>query len=74
MERGLVSQYEAWIEELLLGLTPQNHGLAVQIANLPEHIRGFGHIKLRSVASTSARAEELLKQWRIPASGLERAA
>ncbi|MFQ5764934.1 MAG: indolepyruvate ferredoxin oxidoreductase family protein [Rhodospirillales bacterium] len=45
MERRLIAEYEAVLDELLAGLTPENHGLAVEIAELPLSIRGFGHVK-----------------------------
>ena len=48
MERTLITEYEAVIEELLAGLTPGNHGLATEIADLPMRIRGFGHVKERN--------------------------
>src|SRR5438477_6826925 len=51
MERALISEYEADIERLLAKLSPANHSLAVQIASLPDEIRGFGHIKMRNLAA-----------------------
>src|SRR5690349_3750432 len=44
MERSLITDYETDIERLLTTLSPANHSLAVQIASIPEEIRGFGHI------------------------------
>jgi hypothetical protein len=41
--------YEQTVEQLLAGLSAQNHAGAVQIASLPDEIRGFGHIKKRNV-------------------------
>ncbi len=65
-ERALARQYAATIEELLAKLTPDNHALAVEIASLPEHIRGFGHVKQRSIESTRRREAELLEAFRNP--------
>ena len=48
-ERALIREYEATVERLLARLTAQNHALAVQIASIPDEIRGFGHIKARSI-------------------------
>jgi indolepyruvate ferredoxin oxidoreductase len=59
-ERALIREYEETVEALLKNLTPQNHALAVQIASLPEEIRGFGHIKLKSVAAARKKREQLL--------------
>ncbi|GAB1384998.1 indolepyruvate ferredoxin oxidoreductase family protein [Melaminivora sp.] len=46
-ERALIVQYRACIEELLAGLTPERLPLALQIARIPEGIRGYGHVKQR---------------------------
>lgn len=59
-ERALIREYEETVETLLKKLTPQNHAVAVQIASIPEEIRGFGHIKLKSVAAARKKREQLL--------------
>jgi indolepyruvate ferredoxin oxidoreductase len=59
-ERALIREYEETVETLLKNLTPQNHAVAVQLASLPEDIRGFGHIKLKSVAAARKKREQLL--------------
>ena len=66
MERSLIAEYEQTIEELLERLSAQNHALAVQIASLPEEMRGFGHIKQRNVAAAREKRKQLLEQWRAP--------
>jgi indolepyruvate ferredoxin oxidoreductase len=67
MERRLIEEYAATIDTLASGLAPENHRLAVAIAAIPDGIRGFGHIKDKSVAEARARQAELLKAWRDPA-------
>ena len=62
-ERALIREYEETLERLLAGLTPQNHALAVQIAAIPDEIRGFGHIKARSLAPARKKREELLARY-----------
>jgi indolepyruvate ferredoxin oxidoreductase len=64
MERALITEYEQTVETLLAGLTRDNHALAVEIASLPETIRGYGHIKAKSVAAARARRDELLARYR----------
>jgi len=59
-ERALIREYEETVERLLTELSPQNHALAIQIASLPEEIRGYGHIKLKSVAAARKKQAELL--------------
>src|SRR5262249_58265083 len=47
-ERALISEYGETVERLLGTLSAGNHATAVQIASLPEEIRGYGHIKAKS--------------------------
>jgi indolepyruvate ferredoxin oxidoreductase len=62
-ERALIAEYERTVEQLLARLSPANHALAVQIASLPEEIRGFGHIKLQSVVAARKKRDELLARF-----------
>jgi len=40
--------------------------LAVEIASIPEHIRGYGHVKDAHLEKAKAREASLLAQWRNP--------
>ncbi|HEX6690708.1 MAG TPA: indolepyruvate ferredoxin oxidoreductase family protein, partial [Burkholderiales bacterium] len=60
MERALIREYEDTIARLLVDLTPQNHAVALEIASLPEEIRGYGHIKAKSVDAARKKREQLL--------------
>ncbi|MCB1739592.1 MAG: 2-oxoacid:acceptor oxidoreductase family protein, partial [Gammaproteobacteria bacterium] len=62
-ERALVREYEQLLERLCAGLNTHNHALAVEIASMPEEIRGFGHIKLQSIEQASQRREQLLDRF-----------
>jgi len=64
MERALIGEYEALIDELLAKLAPHNHGLAVELASIPEHIRGYGHVKDRHVKAAKEKQAELLNAFR----------
>ncbi|MEM7653501.1 MAG: DUF6537 domain-containing protein, partial [Pseudomonadota bacterium] len=66
MERQLVADYESVMAEVLERLSPETHGLAVALAEIPEKIRGFGHVKERHVAEAKISQEELLAQLRAP--------
>ena len=44
-ERALIGEYEALVAEILGKLAPHNHALAVELARIPELIRGYGHVK-----------------------------
>jgi indolepyruvate ferredoxin oxidoreductase len=63
-ERALIGEYRNLVEEVLGGLTAKNLALAVDIASIPEHIRGYGHIKERHIAQAQTRQDELLAAWR----------
>ncbi|MEM9627728.1 MAG: indolepyruvate ferredoxin oxidoreductase family protein [Pseudomonadota bacterium] len=69
-ERRLITHYEALIVEILTRLDHDNHALAVEIASLPEQIRGFGHVKERHLAEVDARETALLDALRRPAEAL----
>jgi indolepyruvate ferredoxin oxidoreductase len=64
MERQLIRDYEAVLDELLARLAPDNHALAVEIATLPAQIRGYGHVKERSLVKAKAREAALLVAYR----------
>jgi indolepyruvate ferredoxin oxidoreductase len=63
-ERALIAEYRADIEALLGNLREFNHATAVDIARLPEQIKGFGHVKERNLAAARSRREALQTQWR----------
>jgi indolepyruvate ferredoxin oxidoreductase len=65
-ERALIAQYRASIEEVLASLDASNHGLALEIARIPELIKGFGHVKERNLAVARDQWDGLTRQWRQP--------
>jgi len=67
LERALIVEYRACIEELLAGLTPERLALAAEIARIPEDIRGYGHVKERHLKAARAKWDGLMAQWRAPA-------
>jgi len=74
-ERALIVRYEATLAELLQGLragpdhpnAAARYALALDLARLPQDIKGFGHVKLRHLAAVQARWDALLAQWRAEA-------
>ena len=56
MERRLLRDYEATVATIVEKLSPANHGLAVPLAQYPEKIRGYGHLKLASVNKVAPEA------------------
>jgi indolepyruvate ferredoxin oxidoreductase len=74
-ERALISDYLASVEELLAGLgadgapewRAQRYRLALDIARVPEQIKGFGHVKERNLRAARLAWDGLLAQFRNPA-------
>jgi indolepyruvate ferredoxin oxidoreductase len=64
MERALIGEYRASIDEVLLGLNADTLPVAIEIARIPEDIRGYGHVKERHVKAARAKWQGLLQQWR----------
>jgi indolepyruvate ferredoxin oxidoreductase len=59
MERQLIADYERSLSAALANLTADNLARAVELASLPEQIRGFGHVKAASADKARARWREL---------------
>ena len=59
MERQLIEDYRASISAALNRLSPDNLALVTELASLPEHIRGFGHVKLDSVRKVTERWRQI---------------
>ena len=65
-ERALIGEYKASIEEVLKSLSAANHATAVEIARIPEQIRGYGHVKTRHLKAAREQWNALLAGWRDP--------
>jgi indolepyruvate ferredoxin oxidoreductase len=63
-ERALIGEYEQLVEEVLGKLNAENHAVAVQLASLPEDIRGYGHVKEKNLATVREKWAALLAQFR----------
>ncbi len=64
MERALIAQYEADMAEILPNVTPQTLDIAVELAELPLSIRGFGPVKMANETAAAKRREALLADFR----------
>ena len=76
-ERALIAEYRQLIEQLLPRLQPDTHALLVEIARVPESIRGYGHVKQGNLAAARTRWQQLLAELDAgspPADTLSRAA
>ena len=66
LERQLIAEYEANVETLLAGLEASKHGLAIEIASLPEQVRGFEAVKEEQLAGVRETEAKLLEAYRQP--------
>jgi indolepyruvate ferredoxin oxidoreductase len=68
-ERRLIAEYEALLDEILEHLAPATLATAIELASLPEYVRGFGPVKARALAEMSGRRQALLSRLRDPGPG-----
>jgi indolepyruvate ferredoxin oxidoreductase len=64
MERKLIEDYKATVASLLDKLSAANLALAVEIAEVPEHIRGYGHVKEQHLKEAKSREVTLVEAYR----------
>jgi indolepyruvate ferredoxin oxidoreductase len=62
-ELELIDHYNTTLQRVLQQLTRENRAIAIDIAALPEKIRGFGPIKAESMKKAELRERELLEQF-----------
>ncbi|MBK9623720.1 MAG: indolepyruvate ferredoxin oxidoreductase family protein [Rhodocyclaceae bacterium] len=59
LERDLLADYEATLVVLVPVLSADNIATATKLAELPATVRGYGHVKLRSVVTYKTQREAL---------------
>ena len=64
LERRLIEEYKALLKMIGEGLDTANLDIAVELAGLPTTIRGYGHIKRKSVTEAKKRQETLILAWK----------
>jgi indolepyruvate ferredoxin oxidoreductase len=70
VERALPAEYLALLDHALQTLSPETLAVALEIAQLPELVRGYERIKLAGVERFRARANELQQQLQGLTGGL----
>jgi indolepyruvate ferredoxin oxidoreductase len=65
-ERALIVQYQSSVDAMLGQLNANNHALAVEMARIPEQIKGFGRVKARHLAAARDKWNSLKAQWSAP--------
>jgi indolepyruvate ferredoxin oxidoreductase len=63
-ERQLIAGYEALVSELCGHLTEVTLPIAIELANVPDEIRGFGHVKDTGILRAKQRQARLLAEFR----------
>ncbi|WP_250515936.1 indolepyruvate ferredoxin oxidoreductase family protein [Caballeronia sp. INDeC2] len=63
-ERRMIADYLALVDELCSTLDEDRFDTALQLAKLPDEIRGFGHVKERNVAAVEKKRERLIERYR----------
>ncbi|MBK9114081.1 MAG: indolepyruvate ferredoxin oxidoreductase family protein [Betaproteobacteria bacterium] len=63
-ERQAIADFERTLDRLAADLDATNYALAVEIARLPDMVRGFGHVKARHRAAYEQKVAALLAQFR----------
>jgi indolepyruvate ferredoxin oxidoreductase len=63
-ERALIQEYMDAVTEVLAALRADNHALALQLANVPEQIKGFGHVKERNLAAAMVQWQNAMDAFR----------
>jgi indolepyruvate ferredoxin oxidoreductase len=53
-ERALIGEYMQQIEGVIADLNADQHARAVAVAQVPENIKGFGHVKARNLQAARA--------------------
>ncbi|MBY0466034.1 MAG: indolepyruvate ferredoxin oxidoreductase family protein [Burkholderiales bacterium] len=64
MERKLIADYQDMLAEASTRLNAANHALAVELARVPDAIKGFGHVKARNAQAAMVKWSTLLGQLR----------
>jgi indolepyruvate ferredoxin oxidoreductase len=63
MERALIADYTRSMEAVMQRLNAENMSTALEIARIPEQIKGFGHVKEKNVVAARLKWDGLMKQF-----------
>jgi indolepyruvate ferredoxin oxidoreductase len=65
-EKRLIGEYIAIVEEIIQRVTQNNYAAALELAKIPDRIRGFGHIKEANLRDAKKAEAQLLAAFRAP--------
>ncbi|MAN46741.1 MAG: indolepyruvate ferredoxin oxidoreductase [Hyphomonas sp.] len=63
MERQIRDDYLTGLARIAQELTAKNHELAIALAEIPDDIRGYGHVKDAAVETAKTKEAELWTNW-----------
>ena len=70
-EREDLARYQADLANVCDRLTPENYRTAQQLMRLPEHLRGYGHVKARRRETLISARSQLLSEFQGGAPDIE---
>jgi indolepyruvate ferredoxin oxidoreductase len=62
----MIDDYIKELDNICTALSPVNHAAAVALASVPDEVRGYGHVKEKSVAEAKALREQRAYAFRNP--------
>jgi indolepyruvate ferredoxin oxidoreductase len=65
-ERQMIEDYVRELDGICAALSPANHAAAVALASVPDEIRGYGHVKEKSMAEAKTLREQRAQAFRSP--------
>jgi len=65
-ERQLIEDYIRELDSICAALNAGNHAAAVALASVPDEIRGYGHVKEKSMAEARLLREQRAQAFRNP--------
>lgn len=65
-ERALIEEYRQTVLQLLPEINERNFALALEIAQLPDQVRGYGPVKEQSINEARVKREQLLERFANP--------
>lgn len=73
-ERALIDQYKQDLQVILRLLPGGNYGLLVELARIPDEVRGFGPVKEANLTRAFEKRERVLSQLHQPGGGTRKSA
>jgi indolepyruvate ferredoxin oxidoreductase len=67
----LIVEYRTWMDAVAVAMTPDNHALAVRVAELPDIVRGYEDVKLANVVRYRKQGEQLISELMMQAPQLD---